>query len=133
MHKELNAYPNYGQNDGAADILYVDEVGAWTFAVPPGNIVSATVVASVVADDAGQYPASEYTFELWSSGCSYVSAGQLPHGAPFDSRFTNWVQLTYPAAPVPSATYVVTMKDTSLLQATEWIAVDWIELHVTTH
>jgi hypothetical protein len=137
LHKELNAYNNYGATDCKADILYSGQVGVWTFPVPSGNILSATVVVSVTANDpedhdAGPYPASAYSFRLWSSGCEYVSAHQLSHGQPFNACFTNWTQLSYPATVTPGATYVVTMDNASQLPTTEWIGVDWVELRVTT-
>lgn len=134
LHKELNAYPNYGVTDGAADILYSGQVGRWTFPIPAGNVKSALVVVSVVANDpdAGNYPASDYDFRIWSSGCVFDSIGQLPHGMPFDSRFTNWLQLSYFAAPIPNTDYFVTMANTTMLPLTEWIGIDWIEVRVTT-
>jgi hypothetical protein len=133
LFKQLDAFPNYGATDDAADILYTGDVGSWTFSIPSGTIVSATVVASMVADDGGSAPASDYTFELWSSGCSYESAaGELPHGVPFDSMFSNWVSVTNPAILMPGGSYTVTIQNTSTTGATAWIAIDWIELVVTT-
>ena len=58
LFKQLDAFPNYGATDDAADILYTGDVGSWTFAIPTGTIVSARAVASMVADDGGSAPAS---------------------------------------------------------------------------
>jgi hypothetical protein len=127
---------NYGTGNGTADILYVGGVGAWTFSIPSGTISSATVVMSVAADDGTTGPANGYAFNLWSDHCGpYANTGNFQHGAPFDSMFTNWTQLSFPAELTPGATYVVTMANTTSPDAGDslanWIGIEWIEVRVT--
>jgi hypothetical protein len=131
LHKELNGFPNYGSQDGAADILYNAQVGAWTFAVPSVSIRSATVVASLVANDSGMPP--DETFLLWSDHCVHAQEAKLPHGMPYASRFTNWVQVSVPADLKPGGMYTLTLLNTTTVSnAGGWIGVDWVELHVVT-
>ncbi len=135
LHKELVAYGNYGAQDGVCDILYDQgEVGVWTFAIPAGNIVSATVVLSMVIDDgATSDPPSAYSFRLWSgAACQVDSVGQLPHGMPFATRFTNWVELSYPATLVGGTTYTVTVLNTSMTGLAGWMAIDWVDVRIVT-
>ena len=133
LHKELNAFANYGAADGAADIVYTGQVGAWTFTIPAANIVSATVVASLVADDHASEPIAEYSYVVWSGTCDQGIGPQLPHGSPFNSRFTNWMSVTYAASLTSGGAYTVSIENTSTTGSTgDWIGVDWIELHVQT-
>ncbi len=47
--------------------------------------------------------------------------------------FTNWIQRSYPAEVTQGGTYVVTVANTSSgASSTNWIAIEWIELQVTT-
>jgi len=133
LHKELNAWNGYGSTDGAVDILYTGDVGAWTFNVPAATIKSATVVVSAVLDDNSD-PTASYSYRIWADSCYYDTTTPLPHGAPFNSQFTNWVQITEPANPASGGTFTVTMSNTSNgLKSTDWMAIDWIELHVVTN
>jgi hypothetical protein len=130
LHMALDGFGNYGTT-GASDIVYEGQVGAWTFAVPNVTIKSASVVASMVADDHGT-PISEYSFALWSADCEY-SGVALPHGSPFASIFTDWVAVNDQASLTAGATYTVTIDNTSTTgSSTDWIAVEWIELRITT-
>jgi hypothetical protein len=140
LHKELNAFPNYGSKDNAADVLYDGQVGAWTFPIPSMNIRSATVVASMIADDhaptpigdASAAPAVGYSFLVWSAPCVYDGV-QLPHGSPAAATFINWVQVSEPANLASGSTYTLTISNTSMTaNSGDWIAIDWIELHVVT-
>jgi hypothetical protein len=129
--KNLDAYPNYGPT--GADILYDGQVGTWTFSVPSVNIVSATVVVSIVADDHSDTAISGYSFTLASgSGAAYPGIA-LPHGAPYNSQFTNWVSMTEPATPSSDSCFTVAIANTSETgNAADWIAIDSIELDLVT-
>jgi len=132
LHKNLSGFPNYGE-DGAADVLYTSQSERWVFTIPSGNVVSASVVVSVVADDSNAV--GPYSFRLWASDCQYDSTTPLPHGSPPGSgshRFNNWVQLSFPADVVSASNYVVGMLNTSSSSSTNWIAIQWIELRVAT-
>jgi hypothetical protein len=133
LHKELNAFANYGSQDGAADVLYDGQVGAWTFTIPSVTIKSATLVASVVADDHTNVPTSEYSFRMWVGACSYEGPS-LPHGSPGDARFTNWVPVTDVATLTPGSPFTLTISNTSTTGSTgiNWIAIDWVELRLVT-
>jgi hypothetical protein len=131
LHKELNAYSNYGAADDAADIVYEGQVGAWTFAIPTAAIKSATAVFSLVADDHGTVLADEYMYQIWSGTCEYDGTTALPHGSPANSMFTNWVQVSEPANPISGGNFTVTLSNTSTTgSTTNWIGVDWIEIQV---
>ncbi len=129
--KNLDAYPNYGPT--GADILYDGQVGTWTFTVPPVNIVSATVVVSIIADDHPDTPISDYSFTLTpGSGVTYPGIA-LPHGAPYNSHFTNWVSMTEPAPPSSGSCFTVTIANTSATGSPgNWIAIESIELDLVT-
>lgn len=129
--KNLDAYPNYGPT--GADILYDGQVGTWTFTVPPVNIVSATVVVSIIADDHPDTPISDYSFTLTlGSGVTYPGIA-LPHGAPYNSHFTNWVSMTEPATPSSGSCFTVTIANTSATGSPgNWIAIESIELDLVT-
>jgi hypothetical protein len=132
LHKDLSAYANYGTS--GADILYTGQVGAWSFSVPAVTVKSATAVASLVADDGGTYPGADYAYSFWAGACDFTFTPQLPHGSPFDSHFTNWVTVSYPAvlSPAGGGTFTMTIQNTSALPSTAWIAVQWVELRITT-
>ena len=136
LHKTLSGYGNYGEGDGTADIVYAGGVGAWTFAIPAGTISSATVVLSVAADDGASGQASGYAFDLWSNACGpFANTSDFQHGAPFNGHFTDWTPLTFPAELTPGGTYVVTIANTTALDAGDslanWIGIEWIEVRVT--
>jgi hypothetical protein len=134
LHKALNGYPKYGQGDDSSDILYMGGVGVWTFSIPDdagtaGTISSAALVVSVDGDDNASGLAVGYGFQLWANHCVFSDEGNISHGAPYDSEFTNWIQLSYPAQLTSGATYVVTMANTT--PTPDFIAIEWIELRVT--
>jgi hypothetical protein len=133
LHKELNGFANYGSQDGAADVLYDGQVGAWTFAIPSVTIKSAALVVSVVADDHAGVPTSEYSFRMWVGSCSYEGPS-LPHGSPADTRFTNWVPVTEVATPTPGTSFTLTIANSSTTGSTgiNWIGIDWVELRLVT-
>jgi hypothetical protein len=82
LHMELNAFANYGVSDDKADILYTNDIGAWTFTIPATPIKSATIAASLVATDGTTTPAGNFTYELWSGDCESDTPKSLPHGLP---------------------------------------------------
>jgi hypothetical protein len=132
LHMELDAFANYGAMDCQVDIVYSGQVGAWTFTVPTASIASATVVASIIADDHSTVTDSSYTYTSWSDHCSYPSTSSLPHGTPEGTCFTDWIQVTYPATVTSGGTFTFTLANTSTTSDLNWIGVDWIELHITT-
>ena len=88
LRKNLDGYANYGPT--GADILYNGQTGIWTFSIPDVNVISAQVVVSMVADDFGTAPSSDYTFTLVSGSDFTGYEVGLPHGTPFGSLFTDW-------------------------------------------
>ncbi len=131
LRKNLGAYHNYGPT--GADILYNGQTGVWTFPIPAVDIVSATVIVSMVADDHAATPISDYSFTLTSdSGVTYPGVA-LPHGAPFGSLFTNWVSMSEPATPSPGGCFTLTISNTSTTgDAGDWIGIEWVELDLVT-
>ena len=87
---------------------------------------------SVAADDSDSGIASGYKFSLWSNSRTFTEdAGDIPHGAPFNSSFTNWIQRSFPAELTPGVTYLVTLDNTTPTSP-DFLAIDWIEVRVTT-
>jgi hypothetical protein len=132
LRKELNGVGNYGQTDGAADILYTGQAATWHFTIPapidPASVRSAYVRISVVADDHGS-GAAGYTANVWTDDdFQFADFSAVPHGSPVGSHFTNWVQINYPLA--LASTMTLTVANTSLAGSGDWLAVDWIELHL---
>ena len=129
LRKNLDAYPNYGPT--GADILYDGQAGSWAFAIPSVNIVSATVVVSMIADDHAGTPISEYSFTLNpGSGAAYPA---LPHGTPYNSVFGNWVPVTEPVTLPPVGCFTFTISNTSATGSTgDWIAIESIEIDIVT-
>jgi hypothetical protein len=131
LRKDLNAFGNYGVVDGRADILYSGQSASWTFEVPQAPISSATLAISIVADDVSQGPT--YGFRTWAGACVYDNAStQLPHGAPAASRFSNWLEVTYPANISPGNIFTMSIENTTTYTGA-WLAIDWLELRVATH
>jgi len=134
LHKELSGYGNYGLADGAADILYTGQAATWHFSLPSSITLSevqgASFTASLVADDHGGGP-SPYKLAVWVDG-AFLSNGlaNLPYGTPFGSRFNDWVSQNYTVTTI-SQPYTLTLQNTSNAGGGDWIAVDWIELHLT--
>jgi hypothetical protein len=132
LRKELTAFGNYGR-DGQADILYTSQAATWHFAIPPSitpdQVQGAFFRASLVADDHGT-GTSPYALAIWVNG-TYLGNGpsNLPYGAPFSMVFNDWVARDYPVTTV-SQPYTLTLQNTSSAQTGDWIAVDWIELHL---
>jgi len=137
LRMDLNGYGNYGVADRGSDILYTGDAHVWTFALPASlpAFSSAFFRTSLVADDHYNIPLDAYRFAVTVNGQSaYLGAANLPHGNQFAGRFTNWV--TREDAVLPGATFPMTLglRNLSVQPATQrdWIAVDWIELHLVT-
>lgn len=134
LHKELSAYGNYGAADGRADILYTGEVATWNFGLPqdvdPATVRSAFFRTSLIADDHYGVPLDQFFLSVWTNR-NYLgnSPADLPHGSPFGTRFTNWVERDY-ATTTATPPYSVTLFNTSAIGG--WYAIDWIELHLIT-
>jgi hypothetical protein len=134
--KELTGYPNYGAPDNAADILYTGNSGTWNFALPLSvnltDIQNPFYRVTMAADDHYGVASSLYSFSAATNGTVvYNGTAGLPHGSPFNSAFSNWVQrdflTTLTAAPVSN---ILNLVNTSNTGVTDWIAVDRIELHL---
>ena len=116
LHKELNGYGNYGQGDGASDILYTGQSATWHFSLPnnidPASIVGAYFKTSLALDDHGLDPAF-YTYKAWTKDIQVASGiSNLPHGSPSGTRFSNWVAREYGVTP-GTANYSFSLSNTS--------------------
>jgi len=137
LRMDLNAYGNYGVADMASDILYTGDAHVWSFSLPAAlpTFSSAFFRTSLVADDHYGVPLDVYRFAVTVNGQpAYVGAAALPHGDEFAGKFTNWT--TRDDAVLNGATFPMTLglSNLSVQPATQrdWIAVDWIELHLVT-
>jgi len=137
LRMELNAYGNYGAVDTASDILYTGDAHAWSFALPAAlpTFSSAFFRTSLVADDHYGVSLDAYRLAVTVNGQpAYEGATNLPHGNEFARKFTNWA--TRDDAVLPGATFPMSLglHNLSVAPATQldWIAVDWIELHLVT-
>jgi hypothetical protein len=137
LHKELNGFPNYGQFDSAADVLYTATFGTYHFTIPNvvdlGSVQNPFFRASLVADDHNT-DISTYSYAVDTNGTT-VATGQtgLPHGDNFGGTFTNWVQRDYGVTITSLQTTITltnTSTDTSVGDSRDWIGADWIELHL---
>jgi hypothetical protein len=135
--KDLNAYPNYGVPDGAADIVYTGETWSWNFVVAAGSyaapVSSAFFRLFLILDDHYEMDESLYSFDVLHNGTKLFSGpANLPHGTPFASQFINWVQRDYLFDFSPGVN-TITIANTSNTRAggwPDWIAVDRMEMHV---
>ena len=131
LRKNLDGYANYGPT--GADILYNGQTGIWTFSIPDVNVISAQVVVSMVADDFGTAPSSDYTFTLVSGSDFTGYEVGLPHGTPFGSLFTDWESWSEPATVSPGGCYTLTITNTSATgDPADWIGIEWVELDIVT-
>ena len=137
LRMELNGYANYGAADRASDILYTGDAHVWSFALPAAlpAFTSAFFRASLVADDHYSIPLEAYRLAVTVNGQSTdVGAANVPHGNQFAGTFANWT--TREDAVLPNAIFPMTLGlgNLSVQPATglDWIAVDWIELHLVT-
>ena len=132
LHKELNAFSNYGSPSGDADILYSGETSTWTFTVPPSvtGITAAFFKVSIVADDHYGQPANTYRYRAWTNGAKVVDSAGVPHGSPFGKLFTNWVRRDYVSLKCPPGKHTITISNVSTTTSSDWLAIDWIELHL---
>jgi hypothetical protein len=133
LHMELNGFNGYGVADAAADIAYAGDSNTWTFAIPGSidiaNYPSAFFRASLVADDHYDGNLSLYGFDVMTNGnLVYSGPADLPHGSPFGSLYSNWVQQDFAVASPLTSSMTFALHNSS--QDGGWIAIDWIELHL---
>ncbi len=133
LRKELSGFGNYGVQDGRADILFTGQAATWHFTLPSlierDRIRKAFFQVSIVADDHNNVDLQKYNFVVWTNGLTRSeSRPDIVHGSPFGSRFTNWLQVDYGTSMEPSNT--ITIANTSTTSPGDWLALDWIELHL---
>lgn len=136
LHMELNGFPDYGVPDHAADIAYTGESNTWTFTLPEplnaADFSSAFFRASLVADDHYGYDPSLYAFNIHTNGnLVYSGPAGLAHGTPLQSVFENWSEQDFPIQLPLQTEMTFSLTNTSGVLEGEWIAIDWIELHLT--
>jgi hypothetical protein len=136
LHKELTAYPNYGNPSRNADILYTGNRGTWTFQTPaflfvPGN-ERAQLLVRAVLDDHTSVPVNRYSARITVNG-TVVHNGrlQLEHGQPAGGMFNNWREIPL-NIPTMRRTTSVTIENTSNAGNDDWIAFDWMEVRLRT-
>ena len=84
----------------------------------------------LIADDHATVDLTQYTMAVWTNGAEiFAGPAGVPHGAPAAQRFTNWASQQYEAAGIP-AVHTITIANTSGTSDIDWLAVDWIELHL---
>lgn len=137
LRMELNAYANYGQADAAADVAYRGDSHTWVFTLPSAlqsaDLSGAYFQAALVLDDHYGVDPAQYAFNIATGGAAaFGGAANLAHGGPFDSVFTNWAVRDYAMTGAPGSPWSFSLSNTSATGAFDWIAVDWIELHVPT-
>ena len=139
LRKELGGFGNYGVADGRSDILYSPEDDQWNFdmSVISDGIVSATAVISLVLDDHYGRPESQYVGTITLNGTQVFSGGfstlGVSHGVPFGGIFTNWQSVSFAFSDLAPSTYTVAIdNNTTGPLFGDWIAIDFIEIHVET-
>ena len=136
LHKELDAYPNYGVRDRAADIVYSGESACWHFDrhdAPGTHGDAAQFVLSLALDDHYGRPASDYvgTIKVNDQTTSgHVVELGVQHGVPFGSVFTNWKTVSFPVFGLHRHYVLCIQNMTPGPVGDDWIAVDWIELQL---
>jgi hypothetical protein len=136
--KDLNAYPNYGHLDGAADILYSTEFDSWLFDAVGHRIRGdqALVSISLVLDDHYGRPESDYQGRIEVNGVQvfsgrFVDLG-VRHGEPFATYFENWRTVSFSIADPGQAPVIVSIyNDTEGPIGGDWIAIDWMRLAIS--
>ena len=140
LRKELSGFGNYGVADGKSDILYSTQDDQWNFdmSVISDGIVSATAVMSLVLDDHYGRSESEYVGTITLNGTQVFSGGfstdlGVSHGVPFRGIFGNWQSVSFAFSGLAPSTYTVAINNNSTgLPFGDWIAIDFIEIHVET-
>ncbi len=137
LRMELNGYANYGQADAAADVAYTGESHTWVFTLPisllSADLSRAYFRAALVIDDHYGVDPARYSFNIATGGsAAFSGAAGMAHGGPFNSVFNNWVVRDYAMAGAAGSPWSFSLLNTSAGAAFDWMAVDWIELHVPT-
>jgi hypothetical protein len=140
LRKDLSGFANYGVADHAADILYSTESDQWEFdmSVIPGPIVSATAVISLALDDHYGRPESDYVGTITLNGTEVFSGGfasdlGASHGVPGGEVFTNWQAVRLPFSSLAPPVYTIAIHNNTTGEVFgDWIAIDFIEIHVLT-
>jgi PEP-CTERM motif len=137
LRMELNGYANYGQVDAAADVAYRGDSHTWVFTLPialqSSDLSGAYFRAALALDDIYSVDPLLYSFNIATGGAAvFAGAAQMAHGGPFNSVFTNWTVRDYAMAGVAGSPWSFSLSNTSATAASNWIAVDWIELRVPT-
>ncbi len=142
VRKQLNAYPCYGQEDGAADIVYSHGSQAWSLDLPagfaPANVEGAFFRVSLLADNqsSNSPPTTSYMMAVAiNDATAYSGPANVQHGTPLNAcmNYTQWAAQDFPIATL-LGTNTLTLTNTSDLCPANlyWLGVDWIELHLPT-
>ena len=137
LRMDLNGYSNYGQAD-AADVAYTGDSHAWSFSLPAGMVASdfsqAFFRTALILDDHAAVDPALYSLQISTNNAMVFSGNPaLPHGGPFNSVFNNWQVRDYPVAlgaALPQQPVTFGLRNTSTAGSTDWIALDWLELHL---
>ncbi len=142
LRKELGGFPNYGVADGRSDILYSTESDQWNFDLSgvslPSHVKSAEVLISLVLDDHYGRPESDYVGRILVNGKKVFSGGfsadlGVSHGTPFGAIFDNWKKVTFQVDNLSPSLFTVLIENNTTGQVFgDWIAIDYIELHLHT-
>lgn len=135
LRMELNGFANYGVVDTAADIAYTGDSNLWTFDLPAGtsadDFIGAFFRASLILDDHADVPVESYSLRVSTNGTeAFNGPAGVPHGAPFGSVFSNWVARDFAVNWPLGSPVTFALTNTSTAAFDDWIAIDWIELHL---
>ncbi len=128
-----------GVADNASDILYSGETGVWSFdlggiGISFSDYSTATLTASLILEDLYSEPTSNYSLEIDLLGTNIFSGPtdsiNLIHGSPYGSVFSNWTSASFDTSSLADP-FTVSMKNTSLINPSHWIGIDYIELELT--
>jgi uncharacterized protein YgiM (DUF1202 family) len=128
LHKELAGYKSYGESDAAADVLCPGDSGSWSFSRKNFiKVMPKSFIIRAALDNNYETSKSNYSISI-SVGDKEVFNGCVKnyfnHGKLKGMKFDNWKELVVPA----DNNYQITIKNTSKLDSSHWIAIDWIRL-----
>lgn len=142
VRQQLNAYPCYGQQDGAADIVYSHGSQSWSLDLPsgftPSNVQGAFFRVSLLADNQSfnSPPTSAYTMDVAINGAAaYSGLANVQHGTPLNAcmNYSQWVTQDFAIATLQNSNTFALTNTADLCPANlYWLGVDWIELHLPT-